>query len=101
MSDGVLRIRATVRMLLETDGGRTVRRSDYRPNHDLGLPNGMAIGRIALPEGGELTPEASVEVVVTFLDAPGVREALYPGRTWIIREGARAVAEATVTACLP
>src|SRR5687768_2143082 len=84
-------VRANVRLLPTTEGGRTAPiRGSYRPNHNLFGPDNrqMTTGFIDLPDGIELCPGGeSAEVLVTFWRWPGLDSQIYSGREWRIQEG--------------
>ena len=87
-------VRAEVRLLPTSEGGRTVSiRGSYRPNHNFLGPEDreMTVGCIDLPEGSELLPGQSAEVTITFLGWPGLTGLVHPGREWRIQEGSRLV----------
>ena len=99
MSDDAIRVRANIRLLPSTDGGRTAPvRGSYRPNHNFFGPEDrdMTIGFIELPSGVELSPGESIELPVAFWNWPGLEDQIYPGREWRIQEGAKLVGIGTV-----
>jgi len=92
-------VRASLTLLPATARGR---RSDsqvrWRPNHNFGLPDGsdFYIGQVEFDDVGTIEPGRTRNVVVRFLDGPGLTEQLVPGRSWRIQEGPVVVATATV-----
>jgi len=88
-------VRATLTLLPETRRGR---RSGWRPNHNFGPPENrdFYIGEIALESAETIEPEQTRNVIVRFLDGPGLREQLLPGRSWRVQEGPSFVATARV-----
>lgn len=63
-------VRAEIRLLPTSEGGRVGPiRGSYRPNHNFFGPDdrNMSVGSMDLPEGSELHPSQSIEVVITFL----------------------------------
>jgi len=97
-------VRANVRLLPASEGGRTSAiRGSYRPNHNfLGPDNrNMTIGFIDLPEGMELCPGESIDLPIVFWNWPGLKDQIYPGRVWRIQEGAKLVGIGTVIEVFP
>lgn len=94
-----LNVRASLTLLPETSRGR---RSDsqvrWRPNHNFGPPDGrdFYIGQVEFDDVSTVEPGQTRNVVVRFLDGPGLTEQLVPGRSWRIQEGHVLVATATV-----
>ena len=92
-------VRATLTLLPATSSGR---RSDqvarWRPNHNFGDPDAREfyIGEVRFDSVERIEPGETRAVVVTFLDGPGLRDKLVPGRAWRVQEGPTLVAEAHV-----
>ncbi|THD58646.1 hypothetical protein [Phenylobacterium sp.] len=96
---GETRVRARISMLATTEGGRTsliVGPTSYRPNHNFFGPENrdMAIGLIDLLPGETLNPDEIRVLDLTFITWP--EGELYPGRGWLIQEGARLVGRGEV-----
>jgi hypothetical protein len=91
-------VRATLSVLGSGEGGRLIEsRYSWRPNHNFGPPDGRSfyIGQIEF--GSEaINPGETREVLVRFLDGPGLKENLQSGRTWRIQEGPKLIAMAKV-----
>lgn len=103
MDSDTIRVRAMICLLATSEGGRaSAIRGRYRPNHNFFGPTdrAMMIGCIDLPEGRELRPGETMEVVIAFWQVPGLGELLYPGRRWRIQEGLALVGIGTVVAVL-
>lgn len=85
--------------VLDTDkGGRsTPFKSQYRPNH-FGGPedNRFYVGQVEFSDAAMIHPGEVREVVITFLNGPGLADLLHVGRTWRIQEGAKLVATGEV-----
>jgi len=82
-------VRAMVAVLSSEEGGyRIANHGRWRPNHNFGLPDGRSfyIGQVTF-DASELNPGEKREVLVEFLDGPGLREHLKPGVTWRIQSG--------------
>ena len=97
-----IRVLAHLTFLSFRDGGEgVVIRAPY-PNHNFGDPDTREfyIGQVELPVGDLVEPGASREVVITFLNGPGLRELLKVGRSWRIQAGTKLVASARVLALL-
>lgn len=94
-----LNVRAALTLRPDIQRGRrtdtTVR---WRPNHNFGPPEGRAfyIGQVEVESGEMIKPGETRNVLVRFLDGPGLRDNLVPGRSWRIQEGPTLVATATV-----
>jgi translation elongation factor EF-Tu-like GTPase len=94
-----IKVLARVSMLSTEDGGPSYPISkSYRPNHNFGdvQDNQFYIGQVEVPEGTLVHPGETRELMVTFLNGPGLSELLREGRTWRIREGSKLVATAQV-----
>lgn len=103
MQDTVVKVRASVRLLPTKEGGRTSPvRGCYRPNHNFFGPDNreMTVGSIDLPEGVELHPGQSMEVIIDFWSWPRLAREVYPGRVWSIQEGPRLVGIGFITEVL-
>jgi len=98
-SGSPIKVLARVSVLSSESGGRSRPFiHPYRPNHNFGKPDSREfyIGQIELPEGEEVFPGETRELVVKFLSGRGLRELLHVGREWRIQEGAKLVAIARV-----
>lgn len=94
-----IEVRAKIRLLPSAESGRTRPvRGSYRPNHNFFGPDNrdMTIGFIDLPDGMELHPGESIDLLVKFLNWPGLDSQIYPGRDWRIQEGAKLVGIGTI-----
>lgn len=94
MSTDVIKVRAEMRLLPTSAGGRiSPVRGSYRPNHNFFDPDAseMTIGFIELPDGNELRPGDTIEVPIDLWWWPKLRGEVHPGREWRIQEGARLV----------
>jgi translation elongation factor EF-Tu-like GTPase len=94
-----IKVSAQLSLLASDEGGRrTAIGSGFRPNHNFGAASDteFVIGQVDLVEGQRLEPGQTAEVVVRFVDAPGLREKLRPGREWRIQEAKRLMGLATV-----
>jgi elongation factor Tu len=99
MADNSILVRASIRLLSSTEGGRLVPvRGSYRPNHNFFGPGARepAVGFIDLPWWKTLRPGQSVELRIRFSGVPGLAEQIYPGREWRIQEGDQLVGVGTV-----
>lgn len=91
---------ATLRML---DSVKTQRISRpgarWRPNHNFGASDGRTfyIGQVEFHSGDCIQPGESRDALIRFLDGPGLKEYLRPGRVWRIQEGPNLVATAEIT----
>jgi hypothetical protein len=90
----VVDVRATVSLLSSVETGRC---NDWRPRHNFGPPDShfFYIGKIDLGSK-PINPGETRQVLVRFLDGPGLRDNLRPGRTWRIQEGSNLIATAEV-----
>jgi translation elongation factor EF-Tu-like GTPase len=98
-----VRVRATVTLLGSAERGRTSKpAARWRPNHNFGAADGRTfyIGQVEFDSGDAIEPGESRNVLIRFIDGPGLREALCPGRSWRIQEGPTIVGTATVTEVL-
>lgn len=94
MTRNTIKVRAEVRLLPTSKGGRTSPvRGSYRPNHNFFDPgsNEMTIGFINLPHGGELRPGNSIDLPIDLWWWPKLEGEVRPGREWRIQEGAQLV----------
>ena len=99
MPDDSILIKADIRLLSSTEGGRDKPiRGSYRPNHNFFGPNDrvMTTGFINLPDGKILNPGESIEIEIQFWKWPGLDGQIYRGRQWRIQEGAKLVGIGTV-----
>ena len=98
-----INVRASVTLVPTAPCGR---RSDahvrWRPNHNFGAPDGRAfyVGQVEFESADTIEPGETLEVLIRFLDGPGLREHLQPGRTWRIQEGPNLIATANLTEVL-
>jgi len=74
----------------------------WRPNHNFGSPDGRAfyIGQVEFDSGDTIAPGESRGALIRFVDGPGLREHLQPGRTSRIQEGPNLVATGEVVEVL-
>jgi hypothetical protein len=92
-------VRVTITLVPET---LRARRSDstarWRPNHNFGAPEDRSfyIGQIEFDPPGTIEPGQTRDAMVRFIDGPGLREQLLPGRSWRVQEGPTLVATARV-----
>lgn len=92
-------VRASLTLLPETLHGR---RSDpqvrCRPSHNFGPPEGREffVGQVEFDSATTIEPGQTREVLVRFIDGPGLQEQLRPGRSWRVQEGLTLVATASV-----
>lgn len=94
-----IKVLARVSVLGTEEGGRSHPLPNrYRPNHNFGgaRDNQFYIGQLEIPENTSVRPGETTDLVVTFLNGPGLSELLYEGRTWRIQEGSKLVAMAQV-----
>lgn len=99
VDDKPIVVRASIAVVPEDQGGRHGPfTKGFRPNHNFGGPEDrfFFIGQIEVAEGDWVYPGDTRELLVTFLNARGLRELLVPGRTWRIQEGPRLVGSGTV-----
>jgi hypothetical protein len=104
MDRGIISVKAYVRLLPSDQPGRVgLIRSGHHLNHNFGGPANrtLYVGQITFPEDRWYSPGSESEVRVDFVDFPGLRECLVPGREWHIQEAARVVAEAKVLEVIP
>jgi len=104
MDDQAIRVRANIRLLPTSEGGRaSAIKGSYRPNHNFFGPGDreMTIGFIELPEGTELHPGGSIDLPITFWKWHRLEGEIYQGREWLIQEGAKLVGIGTVLEVLP
>lgn len=98
-----IRVLARVAVLATADGGRKGPFSGpYRPNHNFGGPSDRIFyaGQIEVPGGTWIHPGETHELVITFLNGPGLSDLLQVGRSWRIQEGPKHVATGEVLAIL-
>jgi hypothetical protein len=98
-----VRVRASVTLLGSLQHGRISRPGlRWRPNHNFGAADGRAfyIGQVEFDSADAIEPGESRSVLIHFIDGPGLRENLQPGRAWRIQEGPTLVGTATVTEVL-
>ncbi len=94
-----IRVLARISVLRTEDGGRNYPiPMSYRPNHNFGGAEDTQfyIGQLEIPENHPVKPGETRDLVVTFLNGPGLSELLLEGRTWRIQEGSKLVATAQV-----
>ena len=101
MADGIISVRANIFFLPTAEGGRSLPIKggvSYRPNHNFFGPDNlnMTVGFIDLPEGTDVYPGESIEVQIALWKWPGLEGEIYPGRKWLIQEGAKLVGTGTV-----
>lgn len=104
MDRGVISVKAYVRLLPSDQRDRVgLIRTGHHLNHNFGGPANrtLYVGQITFPEDRWYSPGSESEVRVDFVDLPGLREYLVPGREWHIQEEARVVAEAKVLEVIP
>lgn len=104
MDRAVISVKAHVRLLPSGQRGRAgLVRSGHNLNHNFGGPANrtLYVGQITFPEDRWYTPGSESDVRVDFVDLPGLREQLVPGRQWHIQEAARVVADAKVLEVMP
>jgi hypothetical protein len=85
-----INVRATLTLLDSVQNGRISRPGlRWRPNHNLGLPDGRAfyIGQVEFESDEAIQPGESREVIIRFIDGPGLRENLQPGAPGAFRRG--------------
>jgi translation elongation factor EF-Tu-like GTPase len=102
--DGSIRVLARISMLSRAQGGATgPRRSEYRPNHNFGMAENRTfyIGQVEIPEGTEICPGETRDLVVEFFNVDGIAELATVGTRWRIQEGPNLVANAEVLELLP
>ncbi len=94
-----LRVRARLQMLRTDEGGRRIGiSSGLRPNHNFGdaMAREFYIGQITVSDDARVDPGETGDVIVEFLNGPGLSALLTVGRTWRIQEGPHLVARAEV-----
>ena len=101
MADDQVRIAARLAFLTAEEGGRETPLQgggSYRPNHNFFGPDDreMCMGFIDLPEGRTVHPGDTIDVTLTLLIWPALKESISVGRQWRIQEGGRLVAIGTV-----
>lgn len=104
MDEEGIAVRANIRLLPTSEGGRTSAiRGSYRPNHNFfgADDREMTIGFIEMPEGMELHPGDNIDLPITFWNWPGLKGQVYQGREWRIQEGAKLVGIGTILEVLP
>ena len=92
-------VRATLTLIADAQRGRrSVDSARWRPNHNFGPPDGYTfyIGQVEFDSGDAIEPGETRVALVRFLDGPGLRENLQPGRSWRIQEGPNLIATATL-----
>ena len=96
---GEIDVRATMTLLPDA---RCARRSDskihWRPNHNFGAQEDRVfyIGQVEFDQPGTIEIGQTRDVLVRFMDGPGLKEQLLPGRSWRVQEGLTLVATARV-----
>ena len=96
---GPICVLARIAVVATDEGGKNQPfTKNYRPNHNFGSAenNETFIGQIEVPEGSRVYPGETHDLVVRFMDAPGLNALLEIGRTWRIQEGRKLVARAQV-----
>jgi hypothetical protein len=92
-------VRASITLLPNVERAR---RTDnivrWRPNHNFGHPDGRSfyVGQVEIDSGEIIAPGETRIALVRFIDGPGLRDNLVPGRLWRIQEGPNLVATATI-----
>ena len=81
MADDQVRITARIHFLTTEEGGRETPLKgggSYRPNHNFGGPDNreMCMGFIDLPEGREVRPGDTIEVPLSLLIWPELKQAV-------------------------
>jgi hypothetical protein len=93
-----LTVRASLTLLPNlVRGRRTDNIVRWRPNHNFGQPEERSfyVGQVEIDSGDTIEPGETKLALVRFIDGPGLREILVPGRSWRIQEGPNLVATAT------
>jgi hypothetical protein len=87
-------VRAKVSLLASLERGRC---NIWRPRHNFGAPGDRVfyIGNVDLGSS-PISPGETRDVLVRFIDGPGLRDHLRPGRLWRIEEGFNLIATAEV-----
>lgn len=86
-------------MLKTEEGGKTrPYTGNFRPNHNFGGAENHEtfIGQVEVPDGAYIAPGDTYDLIVRFMDDPGLNDLLQVGRTWQIQEGRKLVAHAQV-----
>jgi hypothetical protein len=94
-----IKVLARVSVLSTEQGGPSQPISkSFRPNHNFGeaQDNQFYIGQVEVPESTLVHPGETRELMVTFINGPGLGELLHEGRIWRIQAGSRLVATAQV-----
>lgn len=102
--DAPIRVLARIHVATAEEGGRREPfRARYRPSHNFGASDNrhFFIGQVEIPEGANVYPGETRELIVTFLPVIGITEQLTAGRQWRIQEGGKLVATAEVLSVLP
>jgi translation elongation factor EF-Tu-like GTPase len=102
--DAAIRVLARIHVLTVKEGGRREPfRGRYRPNHNFGASDNrhFFIGEVEIPDGVNVYPGETHELMVMFLPVIGIAEQLTVGRQWRIQEGGKLVATAEVLSVLP
>ena len=99
IDDKPIVVSATIALFAQDKGGRPGPfTKGFRPNHNFCGPDDrfFFIGQIEVEEGDWVYPGETREFKVTFLNARGLCELLFPGRIWRIQEGPRLIGTGTV-----
>jgi hypothetical protein len=102
--DGPFRVLARISMLSQEQGGPSgPRRAKYRPNHNFGPADNRTfyIGQVEIPEGTELRPGETRDLVVEFFNVRGIADHAKVGARWRIQEGPNLVANAEIIKLIP
>lgn len=94
----IIRVRATLSVGSADAGGRRIPGgAKWRPNHNFGEPDGRSfyIGQVHFGSS-DLNPNDTREVVIEFLEGPGLLDHLQVGRAWRVQDGPKLFAIATV-----
>jgi hypothetical protein len=92
-------VEARIELLPPEKGGKANPvRAFYRPNHNFGDADDQSfdIGQIEIGEGALLSPGEVRNLVVRFIERPGLRSILVPDTKWRIQEAFRLVGFGTV-----
>ncbi|WP_439815946.1 hypothetical protein [Zavarzinia sp. CC-PAN008] len=93
----IVRVLAAVRLLSTAEGGKArFVRGSYRPNHNFFGPDNSMMTIGVMDIATEWYPGECREVVVTFLNWPGLAGQIVAGREWRIQEGPKLVGIGTV-----
>jgi len=90
---------ARISMRTSQDGGKTKPYTmSFRPNHNFGESENTKtfIGQVEVPDGTCIVPGGAYDLIVRFVEAPGLSDLLQIGRIWRIQEGKKLVANAQV-----